>query len=110
LSRLIGNATARAMCLTGQIIDAERAYVLGLVSEVIELAKLMAAAKQLAFDLAELSNFALGQLKSTLDKAIECDIETAELLEGKAFALCFAHPDQREGMTAFLEKRKPKFS
>ena len=110
LSRLIGNASARAMCLTGQIIDAERAYGLGLVSEVIEPAKLMAAAKRLAYDLAGLSSFALGQLKSILDKAIECDIEIAELLEGKAFALCFAHPDQREGMTAFLEKRKPKFS
>jgi enoyl-CoA hydratase len=109
LSRLIGSAAARAFCLTGQVITAERAATLGLVYAVVELDELMSAAKKLAGDLAGLSAFALGQLKSILDKAVECDIETGETLEGKTFALCFSHPDQREGMMAFLEKRKPNF-
>jgi enoyl-CoA hydratase len=95
--------------MTGQTITAERAYSLGLVYDVVEPAEVMSAAKRLANELASFSEFAFGQLKSTLDKTVECDIETAEALETKAFALCFTHSDQREGMTAFLEKRKPKF-
>lgn len=110
LSRLIGAAATRALCLTGKAISAERTAALGLVHEVVELSELMPTAKQCASDLAGLSAFALGQLKSVLDKALECDIETGEAMEGKTFALCFSHPDQREGMTAFLEKRKPQYS
>ena len=110
LARLIGAAAARALCMTGQIITAERAYALGLLHEVVEPGELMPAARRLAGDLAGLSAFVLGQLKSTLDRTVECDIDNAEALESKAFALCFAHPDQREGMTAFLEKRKPDFA
>jgi len=109
LARLVGSAAARALCMTGQTITAERAYSLGLVYDVVEPAEVMPAAKRLANELASFSEFAFGQLKSTLDKTVECDIETAEALETKAFALCFTHSDQREGMTAFLKKRKPKF-
>jgi enoyl-CoA hydratase len=109
LARIIGDGPARALCMTGGSIDAARAYALGLVTELAEPAELKALAQKRAADIASFSGFALAQLKSVLDHSADCDLAAAEALEQKAFALCFASPDQREGMTAFLEKRKPRF-
>ena len=62
LARLVGSAAARALCLTGQAIIAERAYSLGLLYDVVEPVEVMPAAKRLATELVEFSEFALGQL------------------------------------------------
>lgn len=109
LARIIGDGPARALCLTGLQIDAARAYALGLVTELAEPAELKGLAQKRAVEIAAFSATALAQLKGILDRSADCDLAAAEALEQKAFALCFASPDQHEGMTAFLEKRKPRF-
>lgn len=109
LARLIGSGPARAMCYTGARIDAARAFALGLVSEVVPAAALMPTAVGLARQLAALSATALWHLKQLFTNNDEIAVAQGEALERKAFALCFADPDQREGMTAFLEKREPRF-
>lgn len=109
LARLIGNGPARAMCYTGARIDAARAFALGLVTDVVSPDALMPAAMALARQLAELSANALFRLKQVFTDSDEIAVAQGEALERKAFALCFADPDQREGMTAFLEKREPRF-
>lgn len=109
LARIIGDGPARALCLTGAPIDAARAFALGLVTELVEPAELKIAAQKRAAELAAFGAAALAQLKGVLDRSADCDLATAEALEQKAFALCFASPDQRKGMKAFLEKRKPRF-
>lgn len=110
LTRLVGPGWARRLCMTGEIIDAERALSLGIVTDLHPADALDDAADRLAGDLAALSRSAMRQLKAALNAVADCDRETAEALEIKAFALCFASPDQREGMLAFLEKRKPSFA
>jgi len=110
LARLAGPGWARRLAMTGEMISAAQALSLGIVTELLPAAELDAAALRLAGDLAELSRSALAQLKGTLNAVAECDLDTAEALESKAFALCFASPDQREGMQAFIEKRKPRFA
>ena len=110
LARLIGEGPARALCMTGANIDATRAHALGLVTEVTEPADLARATLTLAGQLAKSSATALDHLKGVFNRLADCDFATAEILERKAFALCFAAPDQREGMRAFLEKREPHFS
>jgi enoyl-CoA hydratase len=96
LARLIGNGPARAMCLSGSNLSAARALELGLVTEMVDFTDLKDA-------------IALSELKSVLNRVEDCDFATAAALECKAFSLCFTVPDQREGMRAFLEKRKPNF-
>lgn len=110
LTRLVGVGWASRLCLTGELIGAAQALSLGIVTEVAPAAQLDAAADRLAIALARLSRSALSQLKATLGAVGECDRATADALESQAFALCFASPDQREGMRAFIEKRKPNFA
>lgn len=109
LARLIGNGPARALCLTGANLSAARAFELGLVNDVVEPSNLEVAARKLAGTLAGFGATALSELKGVLNRVEDCDFATAEALERKAFCLCFTVPDQREGMSAFLEKRKPDF-
>jgi enoyl-CoA hydratase len=109
LARLIGSGPARAMCYTGARVDAERAFALGLVTEVVSPDALMRTAVALAQQLAEFSTNALWHLKQVFTNSDEIAVAQGEALERKAFALCFADAGQREGMTAFLEKRKPRF-
>jgi enoyl-CoA hydratase len=109
LARLAGASLARALAMTGDMIEADRALAAGLVAAVHPPEKLADAARVLAEKLAALSPFALAQLKSVLDIGGSADIESACLAEIKAFALCFSTEDQREGTRAFLEKRPPIF-
>lgn len=110
LARLIGSGPARAMCLSGSNLSAVRALELGLVTDVVDCADLKAAAQKVAGTLAAFGTIALSELKSVLNRVEDSDFATAEVLERKAFCLCFTISDQREGMKAFLEKRKPNFS
>lgn len=110
LSRIAGAGAARALALSGESIDAERALALGIVSAVHPAAALAGAAADLAARLAGFSPLALAQLKSTLDTVASGDLESACRAEIKAFALCFATEDQKEGARAFLEKRPPVFT
>lgn len=109
LTKIAGSSVARMMAMTGRPIDAARAYALGLLVSIHPGPDLAKATRDLALHLADLSPFALAQLKSSLNTAIDADVESACQTEIKAFALCYSTKDQAEGTAAFLEKRKPKF-
>jgi enoyl-CoA hydratase len=110
LTKIAGSSVARMLTMTGDPISASRALELGLVASVHEPEALPDAAKALAGKLAALPPFALAQLKSSLNIAIDADTEAACQAEIKAFALCYSTNDKEEGAKAFLEKRKPVFT
>ncbi len=109
LTKIAGSSVARMMAMTGEPIDAARAYTLGLLISIYPLAELAEATEKLARRLADLPSFALAQLKSSLNTAIDAVVESACQTKIKAFALCYSTDDQAEGAAAFLEKRKPVF-
>ena len=108
LARIVGAGLARSLCLSGEIIDAERAHNLGLVSAVVPAADLDAEAQALGHKIAGYSTHAVSQLKSTLDMAEHCDLLTAQQAEAKACALCFGTAAQKSAMEAFLEQQSKK--
>ncbi|MFW5679296.1 MAG: enoyl-CoA hydratase/isomerase family protein [Pseudomonadota bacterium] len=110
LHRIIGAGPARRLCLTGEIIDAAAALRLGLVGEVVEPDALDARVRAVALQLARRSAHGLAQLKRALEAAETLDVEQGLAAEARAFAGCFDHSDQREGMTAFVEKRPARFA
>jgi enoyl-CoA hydratase len=109
LTKIAGSSVARMMAMTGEPIDAARASGLGLLISIHPLAELADATDKLARHLADLPSFALAQLKSSLNTAIDADVESPCQTEIKAFAVCYSTEDQAEGAAAFLEKRKPVF-
>ena len=109
LSRLIGSSNAKLLIYTGNIIDANEAYRMGLVNSVVEPDLLISTAEELASNIASKSQMAVKYSKTAINKGIQTDIDTGLEIEKNIFALCFASQDQKEGMTAFLEKRKPNF-
>ena len=109
LARLVGLGIAKDLCFTGRIIDASEARAIGLVARVFPAANLMAECLKVARSLAQKGSFVLQTMKQVMDRGFGLDLRSALALEADAFGLCFAHPDAREGTTAFLEKRPPKF-
>ena len=103
LAGYVGKSTAMRMCLTGETINAQQAMEYGLVSEVLPVEELLGAAEQLALDIARHSLPALIKIKREI-KGTPLEFQS----ESHAFKSCFDTSDQREGMTAFLEKRIPK--
>lgn len=110
LPRLIGKGRALEMILTGDMIDAQEAWRIGLVNKVVPQAELMAVAKALAAKLASKSRSAMKFCKEAVTNGLEMDLDRACRYEADLFALSFATADQQEGMAAFLEKRAPLFS
>lgn len=104
LIRLVGSATTRALCMLGETIDAERALALGIVHKLYAVDELMKEAASLADNLAAKSQVALAQIKELAETVADMDLDTAQLAEAKAFALCFTAPDQRALMRAFIDK------
>jgi enoyl-CoA hydratase len=82
---------------------------MGLVARVFPGAALMEETIKVALSLGEKSRGALKTLKRVMDQGLETDLRTGCALELDGFALCFASPDAKEGATAFLEKRPPRF-
>ncbi len=109
LARAVGKFKAFRLLLTGQAIPAAEASAIGLVSEVVPDAEVMSRALALAREIAALPPLAVVQIKEVLLAGQDASLETALMLERKAFQLLFASDDKREGMQAFLEKRKPQF-
>lgn len=109
LARAVGKFKAFRLLLTGQAIPAAEASAMGLVSEVVPDAEVMNRALALAREIAALPPLAVAQIKEVLLAGQDASLETALMLERKAFQLLFASDDKREGMQAFLEKRKPQF-
>ena len=92
------------------MIDAAEAYRIGLVNKIAKPEELMDAAKALAQKIMAKSQTAVQLCKAAVNKGIEADLVTGIAYESEAFGLCFATEDQKEGMTAFVEKRKPAFT
>lgn len=109
LSRLVGIAKAKELIFTGDMIDANEAEKIGLVNKVVKHDELMDVAIQMANKIASKGQIAVRYSKIAINRGFETDIETGMEIERNLFSLCFATDDQKEGMTAFIEKRKPEF-
>ena len=109
LSRLVGKMKAKELLLTGKNIDAEEAFKIGLVNMIVDDDKLMDTANKLAGQIAGKSQIQTAFIKSLVNKGIDIDLNTACSLEISYFSSSFSTEDQKEGMKAFLEKRKPEF-
>jgi enoyl-CoA hydratase/carnithine racemase len=110
LIRHIGILKAKELIMTGRMIDAYEAEKIGLVNKVVPHEKLMEEAKKLAYDLLDKPKLALRMAKYQINTAREADLRTALLLEKVILNLLFGTPDKEEGIRAFIEKRKPKFT
>jgi len=109
LSRLIGMTRAKELIYTGNAIDANTAFTMGLVNKVVPPESLMAEAKELARKLLSKSSIALALAKKAITSGANMNLPSGLDLEAECFALVFATEDQKEGMSAFLQKRKPEF-
>lgn len=109
LTRAVGKFQAMKMVLTGQPVPAREALAMGLVSEVVADADTVAAAVKMARQIARMPPLAVTQIKEVLLAGQDASLEAALMLERKAFQLLFDSADQKEGMRAFLEKRRPEF-
>ncbi len=110
LARRIGIARARELCYTGDAIGAEDALRLGLVNAVVPAAELMGKVKDVAAKIATKGAIAIAQCKRAIFSGEGVPLDTATALEQQAFAMLFGTKDRREGMSAFLEKRKATFT
>ncbi len=109
LTRAVGKARAMELILTGRIIDAAEAERIGIVSRVVPAAGLMAAAMAVAERMATLPLSALLMAKESIGRSFELPLAEGIRFERRLFQSLFATPGQKEGMAAFLEKRKPDF-
>mgnify|MGYP000811587799 CR=1 FL=1 len=106
LARLIGVGKAKEMVYGARNIKADEAYRLGLVNAVYTQEELMPAAKKLAAGIAKNAPIAVRNSKKAMNEGLQVDMDQAIVIEEKVFGDCFETEDQKEGMTAFLEKRK----
>jgi len=109
LTRLIGEGRAMQIMLTGDMIDAQTAFNFGLVNHVYALAELKEKTMELANKIAEKAPIALQLAKEAVKFASKSNLDEGLRREVDLFALCFSTEDKQEGVSAFLEKRKPVF-
>ena len=109
LTHLIGEGKAMELIMTGDIIDAQTAHRLGLVNTVVPADELEAKTLELANRIAEKSPIALRMAKEAVKTAARSTLDEGLRREIDLFALCFSSADKDEGVSAFLEKRKPDF-
>jgi enoyl-CoA hydratase len=109
LTRLVGKYRAMEMVLAGEYIDADRAERLGLANKVVPVESLMEEARSMAEKIAAKPPLAVKFAKESIGKALNTTLDEGLEFERKSFYLLFSSEDRREGMKAFLEKRKPEF-
>lgn len=109
LPRAVGKAKAMDLCLTGRMIDAAEAERSGLVARVVPAEQLLDEAMTAAATIASYSLPVVLMIKETLNRAYESSLSEGLLFERRAFHSTFALADQKEGMAAFVDKRKPEF-
>ena len=106
LPRLVGMGIAKQMIYTGRNIKADEAFRIGLVNAVYTQEELMPNAEKLAATIAKNAPIAVRNCKKAINDGMQTDMDQAIVIEEKLFGDCFESYDQKEGMTAFLEKRK----
>lgn len=109
LTRAVGKALAMEMVLTGKFISAEEALEAGLINRVVPEEVYLDEAVKLAKEVSEMSPIAARLAKESVLKAFDTGMQEGLFFERKNFYMCFASEDQKEGMSAFVEKRKPEF-
>lgn len=109
LARLVGRHRAMLLIMTGKMFSAAEALDMGVASEVTPAGQALARAVEIAREISAMPAVSIMQIKEIINAGLNAPLDTALMLERKAFQLQFATRDQKEGMRAFLEKRKPKF-
>ena len=109
LTRFVGKSKAMEMNLTGRMMDAEEAERAGLVSRIVPVAELVDDAIKTATKIASFSRPMVLLAKECTNRAYETTLAEGIRYERRMFHACFATEDQKEGMAAFAEKRKPEF-
>jgi len=109
LARLVGRHRAMLLMMTGRMFGAAEALSMGVVSEVAPTGQALARALDIAREISAMPPISIMQIKEIINAGLNAPLETALMLERKAFQLQFATRDQKEGMRAFIEKRKPTF-
>jgi enoyl-CoA hydratase len=110
LPRAVGKSKAMEMVLTGRMMDAAEAERAGLVSRIVAADRLLEDAIETATVIAAMSLPAAMMAKESVNRAYESSLSEGVLFERRVFHSCFAMDDQKEGMAAFVEKRKPVFT
>lgn len=109
LARLVGPGMAKQLLFTAQTITAEEALRIGLVNMVTEPEELMTQVMSIANKICQQGQLAVRLCKAAVNEGMQSDIDRGMTIEADAFGLCFSTQDQKEGMQAFIEKRKPQF-
>lgn len=107
LPRLIGTANALELCLTGELVDAAEAFRLGLVNRVVPVEQLMTTAEDIAAKICLGAPLSVIAIKEAITKGVELPIDQGLKLEGELRLLLSTTEDQKEGSSAFAEKRRP---
>jgi enoyl-CoA hydratase len=110
LTRIVGKAQAMEMALTGRMISAYEAWRLGLVNRVVPISGYLQEAIALATEIANKAPIAVRLIKESVLKSYSTTLEAGLEFERKNFYMLFASEDQKEGMKAFIEKRKPTWN
>lgn len=109
MTRAVGKAKAMDMCLTGRMMDAQEAERAGLVSRIVPAAELVNEALKAAATIASFSRASVVMTKESVNRAYETTLSEGVRYERRLFLSLFATEDQKEGMSAFVEKRAPNF-
>lgn len=109
LSRLVGAAKAKELIFTGDMVDAQTAHSVGLVNQVVPAEELMDVCMEMAKKIASKGPTAVKLAKKVIDEGIQVSLNDGSTLERDRFGECFAGGEAKEGMSAFLEKRKPNW-
>lgn len=109
LPRLVGKAVAKELCMTGGMITAQEAKEIGLVNKLFPPDRLWEETMKTAQVIASKGAVSLRAVKQCIDRGYNLDLRSGCTMEADAFGLCMTSPDGKEGMTAFLEKRKAHF-
>lgn len=109
LPRLVGPHRAKELIFTGERFTAAQAEKIGLVNKVVPEGDLLLEAHRIAAKIAEMAPLAVGLAKDSINRGLQADLDSGLALETNSVTLTFATEDQKEGMRAFLEKRKARF-
>ena len=109
LPRLVGKGVAMQLILTGEMIDAQEAYRIGLVNKVVPAADLLAESEKVMRGILTMGPLAVRLAMEAVDQGLEMSLDEGLLLEANHFGLLAATQDMKEGTTAFLEKRSARF-